>query len=66
MDFLILAIALGAVAVILAIMICVIMMKVFETEKIDIFAFALLMLIISEVMIIFLTVICVFKLTGIA
>ena len=66
MDFLILSIVLGTVAVILAVMIYVIMIKVFQTEKINIFVFALLMLIISEVMIIFLMVLSLFKLTGIA
>ena len=66
MDFLVLAIVLGIVALALGFSIYVIMMKMIQTEKVQVFAFGLLMLIISELMVVFLMVLCIFKLTGIA
>ncbi|MBO4551719.1 MAG: hypothetical protein J5673_00770 [Candidatus Methanomethylophilaceae archaeon] len=66
MDFLVLAIVLGIVALALGFSIYLIMMKMFQTEKVQVFAFGLLMLIISELMVVFLMVLCIFKLTGIA
>ena len=53
-------------AIALAISIYVVMMKIFRTEKIRPFVFALLMLIICEIMVIFLAVLSAFKVTGIA
>ncbi len=66
MDFLVLAIVLGIVSLALGFSIYLIMMKMFQTEKVQVFAFGLLMLIISELMVVFLMVLCIFKLTGIA
>ena len=64
MDFLILAICLGIIAVALGISIYFVMIKIFESERIQTFVFALLMLIICEVMVLFLIVFCIFKLAG--
>lgn len=66
MDFVLLAIVFGITAILLGFFIYVIMIKIFETESIKTFVFALLMLIISELMIVFLMVLCIFKITGIA
>ncbi len=66
MDFTILAIVLGTVALALGICIYLMIRKIFETEKPQLFIYALLALIISDLMIVFLTVLCVFKATGIA
>ena len=60
------AIILGIAALVLAFFFIIVMKKIFETENIQPFAFALLMLLICEVMIIFLLVLSVIKLTGIA
>ena len=53
-------------AIALAISIYVIMIRIFRTERIQPFVFALLMLIICEIMVIFLVVLSAFKVTGIA
>ena len=53
-------------AIVLAVSIYVIMIRIFRTEKIQPFVFALLMLIICEIMVIFLAVLTAFKVTGIA
>ena len=53
-------------AMALAISIYVIMIRIFKTERIQPFVFALLMLIICEIMVIFLAVLTAFKVTGIA
>ena len=53
-------------AIVLAVSIYVIMIRIFRTEKIQPFVFALLMLIICEIMVIFLAVLSAFKVTGIA
>ena len=53
-------------AIALAISIYVIMIRIFRTERIQPFVFALLMLIICEIMVIFLAVLSAFKVTGIA
>ena len=53
-------------AIILAVSIYVIMIRIFRTEKIQPFVFALLMLIICELMVIFFAVLTAFKVTGIA
>ena len=53
-------------AIALAISIYVIMIRIFKTERIQPFVFALLMLIICEIMVIFLAVLTAFKVTGIA
>ena len=53
-------------AIALAISIYVIMIRIFKTERIQPFVFALLMLIICEIMVIFLAVLSAFKVTGIA
>ena len=66
MDFLILAICLALIAIGLAVGIYVVMIKVFQTDSLQVFTLALLALVIAELMIIFLLVLCVFKLTGIA
>ncbi len=60
------AIVLGIAALVLAFFFIIVMKKIFETENIQPFAFALLMLLICEVMIIFLLVLSIIKLTGIA
>ena len=67
MDYyLILMIVFIITAIALAISIYAIMIKIFRTEKIQPFVFALLMLIICEIMVIFLAVLSAFKVTGIA
>ncbi len=53
-------------AIVLAISIYVLMIKIFRTGKVQPFVFALLMLLICEFMIIFLAVLSAFKVTGIA
>ena len=53
-------------AIALAVSIYVIMIRIFRTERIQPFVFALLMLIICEIMVIFLAVLSAFKVTGIA
>ena len=64
--FLTLMIVFIITAVALAISIYAIMIRIFRTERIQPFVFALLMLIICEIMVIFLAVLCAFKVTGIA
>ena len=67
MDYyLILMIVFIITAIALAISIYAVMIKIFRTEKIQPFVFALLMLIICEIMVIFLVVLSAFKVTGIA
>ena len=67
MDYyLILMIVFIITAIALAFSIYVIMIRIFRTEKIQPFVFALLMLIICEIMVIFLAVLTAFKVTGIA
>ena len=53
-------------AIVLAVSIYVIMIRIFRTEKVQPFVFALLMLIICELMVIFFAVLTAFKVTGIA
>ena len=53
-------------AIALAVSIYMIVIRIFRTEKIQPFVFALLMLIICEIMVIFLAVLAAFKVTGIA
>ena len=53
-------------AIALAVSIYVVMIRIFKTERIQPFVFALLMLIICEIMVIFLAVLSAFKVTGIA
>ncbi len=53
-------------AIALAVSIYVVMIRIFKTERIQPFVFALLMLIICEIMVIFLAVLAAFKVTGIA
>ena len=67
MDYyLILMIVFIITAIVLAISIYAIMIRIFRTEKIQPFVFALLMLIICELMVIFFAVLTAFKVTGIA
>ena len=67
MDYyLILMIVFIITAIALAFSIYVIMIRIFRTEKIQPFVFALLMLIICEIMVIFLAVLSAFKVTGVA
>jgi len=67
MDYyLILMIVFIITAIALAFSIYVIMIRIFRTEKIQPFVFALLMLIICEIMVIFLAVLTAFKVTGVA
>ena len=67
MDYyLILMIMFIITAIALAFSIYVIMIRIFRTEKIQPFVFALLMLIICEIMVIFLAVLTAFKVTGVA
>ena len=67
MDYyLILIIVFIITAIALAFSIYVIMIRIFRTEKIQPFVFALLMLIICEIMVIFLAVLTAFKVTGVA
>ncbi len=66
MDYyLILMIVFIITAIALAFSIYVIMIRIFRTEKIQPFVFALLMLIICEIMVIFLAVLTAFKVTGV-
>ena len=64
--FLTLMIVFIITAVALAISIYAIMIRIFRTERIQPFVFALLMLIICVIMVIFLAVLSAFKVTGIA
>ena len=64
MDFLLMAIVLGITALALGIAIYCIMIRLFKTKTAQHFIFALLMLIISDFMVIFLMVLCIFKYTG--
>ena len=64
MDFLILAIVFGITAIALGISIYFIMIKIFQSERIQTFVLALLMLIISEFMVIFHFVFALFKHMG--
>ena len=67
MDYyLILMIVFIITAIALAFSIYVIMIRIFRTETIQPFIFALLMLIICEIMVIFLAVLTAFKVTGVA
>jgi len=66
MDFLILAICLVIIAFALGAGIYFIMLKVFQTDSLQVFTLALLALVIAELMVVFLLVLCVFKLTGVA
>ena len=66
MDFLILAIVFGITAVALGIATYFIMIRTFKDRSTQTFIFALLMLIISDFMVVFLFVLCIFKLTGAA
>ena len=67
MDYyLILMIVFIITAIALAVSIYVVMIKIFRTERIQPFVFALLMLIICEIMVIFLAVLSAFKVIGIA
>lgn len=54
------------IAIALAFAIYVVMIRIFKTETIQPFVFALLMLIICEIMVIFLAVLAAFKATGVA
>ncbi len=66
MDYyLILMIVFIITAIALAFSIYVIMIRIFRTEKIQPFVFALLMLIICEIMVIFLAVLTALKVTGV-
>ena len=64
MDFLLLAIVFGITAIALGIAIYCIMIKLFKTGTTNTFIFALLMLIISDFMIIFLFVLSIYKLNS--
>ena len=64
MDFLILTIVFAVTAIALGASIYIIMLKMFKAQNIQVFVFALLMLIISEFMVIFLFTLSMFKLTG--
>ena len=64
MDFLLMAIVLGITALALGIAIYCIMIRLFKTETAQHFIFALLMLIISDFLVVFLMVLCIFKYTG--
>ncbi len=66
MYYEIFAIVFAITAVALAYAIYRIMIRMFKTDAIQTFVFALLMLIIAEFMIIFLFVLSMFKVTGIA
>ena len=65
MDFLILTIVFAVTAIALGVSIYFVMIRMFKTESIQVFTFALLMLVICEFMIIFLFTLSLFKLTGI-
>ena len=62
MDFLLLAIVFGITAIALGVAIYFIMIRLFKTGTTNRFIFALLMLIISDFMVIFLFVLCIYKL----
>ena len=62
MDFLLLAIVFGITAIALGAAIYCIMIKLFKTVTTNTFIFALLMLIISDFMVIFLMVLCIYTL----
>ena len=64
MDFLLMAIVLGITALALGIAIYCIMIRLFKTKTAQHFIFALLMLIISDFLVVFLMVLCIFKYTG--
>ena len=64
MDFLILTIVFAVTAIALGISIYLVMIRMFKTESIQVFIFALLMLFISEFMVIFLFTLSLLKLTG--
>ena len=66
MDFLILSIILFSVAVLLGIAIYLLMIRIFRTGKTALFIYALLGLVISDLMITFLAVLSAFKAAGIA
>ena len=66
MYYEIFAIVFAITAVALAYAIYRIMIRMFKTDSIQTFVFALLMLIIAEFMIIFLFVLSMFKVTGVA
>ena len=65
MDFLMLTILFAVVAILLGFSIYLIMLKMFKADSIQTFVFALLMLIISEFMVIFLFTLSLFKATGV-
>ena len=64
MDFLILTIVFAVTAIALGISIYLVMIRMFKTESIQVFIFAMLMLFISEFMVIFLFTMSLLKLTG--
>ena len=64
MDFLILAIIFGITAIALGIAIYFIMIRLFKTGTTNTFIFALLMLIISDFMVVFLFVLSIYKLNS--
>ena len=66
MDFLIVSIILFAIALLLGIAIYFLMIRIFRTERTEMFILALLGLVISDLMITFLAVLCAFKAAGIA
>ena len=65
MDYLIMAIALFIVAILLGVAIYLLMIKIFRTERTDMFIIALLGLVLSDFMIVFLAVLCAFKASGV-
>ena len=64
MDFLLMAIVLGITALALGIAIYCIMIRLFKTGTTNTFIFALLMLIISDFMVVFLFVLSIYKLNS--
>ena len=64
MDFLLLAIVFGITAIVLGIAIYCIMIRLFKTGTTNTFIFALLMLIISDFMVVFLFVLSIYKLNS--
>ena len=64
MDFLILVIIFGITAIALGIAIYFIMIRLFKTGTTNTFIFALLMLIISDFMVVFLFVLSIYKLNS--
>ena len=64
MDFLILAIIFGITAIALGIAIYFIMIRLFKTGTTNTFIFALLMIIISDFMVVFLFVLSIYKLNS--